>query len=245
LTKAPLTVAALQLPHRFGDVAGNLTLVDKLLSGCTGIELALLPELALTGYVSPTGDFDLSRFAESVVGRTREHLSRLATKHRVHVAAPLVEREGAALFNTLLLFNPAGELAGHYRKRFPWYPEQWATPGDLGTPLFEISGWKMAPAICFDIHFVSEVARAQLNAADALLFPSAWVEESAEEDSRRAILSSLAQQFDLPIVNANWGDGTPRIPGQGSSRIVDRTGAEITRAHSAGPTVIVATLSSS
>jgi predicted amidohydrolase len=60
-----------------------------------------------------------------------------------------------------------------------------------------------------------------------LLFPSAWVEE---EDTREERLSALARRFDVAIVNANWGIGAPRVPGQGGSMIVSRRGQVVARA---------------
>ena len=64
-----------------------------------------------------------------------------------------------------------------------------------------------------------------------LLFPSAWVEKP---DSRGTLLAGLARRFDVAIVNANWGIGTPRVPGQGGSRIVGRDGEVLALAEHAG-----------
>lgn len=242
MSRPPLTVAAIEFPHRFGEVSANIALVDDLLSQHANVELALLPEASLTGYVSPTGNFDLTRFAEPIEGPTRQQLTSLATKHRVHLAAPLIERAGDNCFNSLVVISPAGELVCHYRKRRPWFPERWATPGDLGTPVFELNGWTIAIAICFDIHFIAEMASTELRRADALLFPSAWVEERPGDDSRHEILSDLATSFGLAIVNANWGAGVPSIAGQGASRIVTRTGEELVRSTRRAPGVIIATL---
>jgi predicted amidohydrolase len=86
--------------------------------------------------------------------------------------------------------------------------------------------------MCFDVHFLEGDAASELRAADVLLFPSAWVEEG--DDTRDALLPELSRAFDVAIVNANWGQGAPRIPGQGASRIVGRDGAEVARASGAG-----------
>lgn len=211
-----MRVTALEIPARFDRVAENLALVDELLArGPTN--LALLPEASLTGYVSADGDFDLGRFAEPKDGATARALAGLARKHRTRLVGPLVESGGGAFFNAMIGFDATGAEIVHYRKRHPWYPETWATPGAEPHPVFVAGGLRFAIAICFDIHFATE-----LPASDVLLFPSAWVEE---EDSRPELLGALGRH----VVNANWGVGEPRVPGQGDSCILHASGEVLAR----------------
>ena len=223
-TRAALRVSALELPARWGQPERALREADDALAAGPPSDLVLLPEAALTGYVSPSGDFDLRGFAEPLGGALCGGLAELARRHRVHLGGPLIERDGARHHNALLLFDPEGRLVLHYRKRHPWYPETWADPGELLAPLVNVRGLKATAAICFDVHFLAEEAAALLDAADLLLFPSAWVEET---DSRPELLSGLARRFGITIVNANWGPGRPRIAGQGGSRIVGPDGATL------------------
>ena len=212
-----MKITALELPARFDRVADNLELTDALLSRAP-TDLALLPEASLTGYVSAQGDFDLTRFAEPRDGPTSRALAALAKKHRTHLVGPLIERAGESIFNAMIGFDPDGAEFIHYRKRHPWYPETWATPGDDPHPKIRLRTLVISLAICFDLHFGGwpEV--------DLLLFPSAWVEE--EEDSRAAMLTKLRTN----VVNANWGAGEPRLPGQGDSMIVGASGKILARA---------------
>src|SRR5690242_6573153 len=108
-----MLVAALEFPLRFGDAAYAFGVVDQLLARAPGLDLALLPEAALTGYVSPRGDFDLSRFAEPIGGATTLALAELSRRHRVAIAGPLIEAAEGAFYNALILFDRAGELVGH------------------------------------------------------------------------------------------------------------------------------------
>ena len=201
----------------------------------------MLPETALTGYVSPLGDFDLTRFAEPIGGATCAALAAMAQRHRVAIAGPLVEASGGAVYNALVVFDHEGELVGHFRKRHPWYPEAWATPGDLGTPVVTIAGARVTACICFDVHFIADDAPDALASADVCLFPSAWVERGA--DSRDALLPALARRFEVAIVNANWGVGAPWLGGQGHSRIIDARGEELARApHGGAPSLTASSL---
>ncbi|EYF02766.1 hydrolase [Chondromyces apiculatus DSM 436] len=192
------------------------------------MQLALLPEASFTGYVSGRGNFDLRRFAEPLDGPTLAEVAALACRSGVAIAAPLIEVDGACFYNSLVLVDGEGRRVGHWRKRHPWLPERWASEGNLGTPVVEVVGLRVTAAICFDIHFVSEEAGASLDAADVLLFPSAWVDSPAHVDLRRKILPAVARRHRIGVVNANWGPPRQRtlhaLAGQGTSRILDARG---------------------
>ncbi len=202
-------------------------MIDRALAALApGVDLALVPETCVTGYVSPRGDFDLTRFAEPLDGETSRALAALAQKHGVALAGPLIELDRRRRFNALVLFDREGARVGHWRKRHPWLPERWATPGDLGTPTVELAGARVTACICFDVHFISDDAGEALDAADVMLFPSAWVDEP-DCDLRDEILPELARKHRVWVVNANWGDGVPSLYGQGRSRIVAPDGSVV------------------
>jgi predicted amidohydrolase len=219
-----MNICALELPARFGDPAGRLADIRSALAEGSPADLIVLPECALTGYVSPDLSFDLRPFAEPLEGPTLNAYRALARAHRTHLAGPLVEQGPGACFNSFVVVDPQGELLGHYRKRHPWFPETWATSGTLPYPDLRIAGLRLTLAVCYDIHFLAREARATCAAADVLLFPSSWVDDGPT-DLRTAIFRSLVRRFGLTVVNANWGEGEPPVPGQGRSRIVGPAGA--------------------
>ncbi len=224
-------VAAMELPARWGDPRAALDDMDALLTRGPACDLALVPEAALTGYLSATGDADLRPFAEAIDGPTTLALGDLARKHRTCIAGPLILRDGARYYNALVVVDATGRSIACYRKRHPWFPETWATPGEDPLPSFAVAGARFTACICFDVHFVAAESSDALRAADVLLFPSAWVEEG--DDSRESILVAMARDVGIATVNANWGPGEPRAPGQGGSMIVARDGEILARATSA------------
>ena len=217
-------LTVLELAARWNRAGAVLDEVDHLLAERPS-DLVLLPEAALHGYVSPEGDFDLTRFAEPLDGPVAMRAAALARAHHTHLVAPLVLREAAAVYNAIACFDPTGTPRFVYRKRHPWFPETWATAGGAPYPLVELAGITLTAAICFDVHFLADEAAAQLAAADLLLFPSAWVEEL---DSRPQLLGDLARRFDLHVANGNWAAGEVIVPGQGGSCVVAPDGS-ITR----------------
>jgi len=221
-------IALVQLAAAWGQPVEGWERAATLLRRAAPFDLALLPETALTGYVSPQGLFDPSAFAEPLDGPTITRAAELSRELSSELIVPLVEARDGALFNSVVRVDAMGSIAGIYRKRHPWYPERWATPGTDDHPVWEIGGRRVVPAICFDVHFLAGEAASQLKLADLLVFSSAWV-DSGPDDSRGPILTRLAQRFDVSIANANWGAGSPHVPGQGGSRLVHRTGETIAR----------------
>lgn len=210
-----MQLAALSLPALFGQADVQLRRVDEALGQLQPGALALLSEAALTGYVSPALDFDLRRFAEPRGGPTEQALAALALKHRVALVGPVVERgEDGRCFNGVVGFDAAGHEWLRYHKRHPWYPESWASAGELPWPTATLAGLTFSAAICFDVHFLPAEAAPALARADVLLFPSAWVDDGPG-DAKAPLLADLARRFGLTIVNANWDQGVPRFPGQG------------------------------
>ncbi len=219
-----MRVTALELPARWGDSQAVISRIDTLLSTGPRTQLVLLPEASLTGYVSPKLDFDLSPFAEPLEGHSAQQLRALAMKHQTLLVGPLIERApDGRLYNSQVGFDALGDRVLHYRKRHPWYPETWATPGEHALPLLELDGLTLTVAVCFDLHFLPAESADQLEAADVLLFSSAWVGDG--DDALRPKLRALAAQFELSVLNANWGHGTPGIRGQGGSVIIDSHGS--------------------
>jgi len=222
-------VTVLELPATYGEPGAVLDSVEVLLGRGPRTDLVLLPEASLTGYVSPRGDFDLRRFAEPPGGPTSQKLSALSARREVAVAAPLVLQEGGACFNAMVVHDASGRPVATYRKRHPWFPERWATPGPEGPPLFRVGELMVTIAICFDGHFLEheEDSREALSGADLLLFPSAWVDE---EDTRTPLLSGLAREFGIAVAAANWAPGVVRVPGQGGAYVLGPDGEVLARA---------------
>src|SRR5690242_17698524 len=57
-----------------------------------------------------------SDVAESCPGPTTERLAKVARAKRADIAVSIFEREGAAIYNTAVLIDRAGNLIGKFRK---------------------------------------------------------------------------------------------------------------------------------
>jgi predicted amidohydrolase len=158
-----MQLAVAQAPVELGDVNANLATSRKLLeqaqSACDGgLDLLVLPELFLTGYLLRD---DYARVAEAVPGDgpAQVGLAALATESGVHIAAGLVERGRESLYNVALLVGPDGYI-GHYRKRYlpnfgPFEEKLHFGAGDA-TPVFETPLGRIGMQVCYDIFFPTQ-----------------------------------------------------------------------------------------
>ncbi len=222
-----MRLTVLQLSAAWNQHEQVLGRIDALLAGGPATDLVLLPEAALSGYVSPDLDFDLTARAESELGATFHALAALATRHRTAIVGPVVMRRDQKVYNAMIGIDAAGAHSFTYAKRHPWHPEAWASAGAGAMPVVQLAGRKLTIAICYDIQFVDDDPQDALRAADLLLFPSAWVDS---DSTRLALLSALARRFQLWIANANWSAGDVVIDGQEESCIIAPSGKIVANA---------------
>jgi predicted amidohydrolase len=115
-----------------------------------------------------------ANLAEPVPGPTTERLGEKARQHKMYIVAGLYEREGNALYNTAVLIDREGKLAGKYRKVY--LPreeiEGGLTPG-MSYPVFQTDFGRIGMMICWDVQYV-EPARALAAQGAEIIFLPVW-----------------------------------------------------------------------
>src|SRR5213593_3131216 len=101
-----MKICALEVPASFGDPQGRLADLRAALAQGGAADLIVVPECALTGYVSGDLSFDLRRFAEPLEGPTLSAYRLLAREHQIHFVGPLVEEHKGAFFNSFVVVDP-------------------------------------------------------------------------------------------------------------------------------------------
>jgi predicted amidohydrolase len=257
-------VAAVQCSSDLGDVPGNrkklLHLVEEAASH--GAKIVVLPEAAVTGYLSQNGrtnwhldgwpidpeyaGLNPNGFAEKVPGPSTKEFGALAKKLQIYVTVPFLEVETSKdpaepkYLNTVCLVGPTGEVVAHYRKLTPWpVPEKsWATAGDRGVQVFDTEYGRVGLAICFDIHTILEKLKPKN--IWAMLYPIAWVSPSHPADWFWHLLPQRLKPFPFYVVGANWSVDVPQPWfGYGFSTIYAPGGEILNTAHSLYGTTIV------
>ncbi|MFI4861921.1 MAG: carbon-nitrogen hydrolase family protein [Phycisphaerales bacterium JB063] len=253
--ETPTTVlaAAIQVDSAFGEPEVNrerlLALAEQAAE--RGAKLIVLPETAVTGYMSDdirttwqVGEHtvtdgligrDPNDAAETVPGPSTDAFAVLSDEYDCYITVPILEvdRKTGRYYNTIVVVGPDGERAIHYRKRNPWqFAERgWAWVGNLGNPVIDTPYGRIGTIICFDIHEQGPIM-AGLK-VDHLLYCIAWVDVE-DSDWFAVRLPERAAEHNLNIIGANWclpqGYDGPAWHGHGMSRIIARDGTILAQA---------------
>jgi len=185
--------------------------------------LIVLPEIALQWQV-PGHSLDL---AVEAPGPETDLFARIAAQARARIAVGMLERDGDAVFNSVVLISPEGRIDGKYHKVHLAVRNEshsGVLPGD-GFPVFETEIGRVGCNICMDSSACESSRMAGLNGADFLLLPIMGDHRASRlspgkslfnESRWRAIMRTRAMDNQLCLAVA-------RNNGQGSC-IVDRMG---------------------
>jgi predicted amidohydrolase len=214
-TRPPVKIAVVtgghwdrQGPH---TVAGNTAFYHQLcLAACQEApDLILLPEVCLQWQVPGSAlDCALPLDAPEV-----DLFRQIARDHQLYLGLGLFERDGDAVFNTLALLGPDGEVAGRYHKVHLAVlneSDSGVLPGET-FPVVETLLGRMGFNICMDSSAAESSRMVGLNGADFLLMPimgdhrsDRWSEGRPyfNEDRWRAIMRTHAMDNQLCMVVA-------------------------------------------
>ena len=110
--------------------------------------------------------------SEPVPGPTTERLGVLAKTLKSYIVAGLYEREGPAVYNTAVLIDRRGKVAGRYRKtHLP--REEWEAGLAEGSsyPVFETDFGRIGLLVCWDLQFPEPWRALGLQGAELILLP--------------------------------------------------------------------------
>jgi predicted amidohydrolase len=112
--------------------------------------------------------------AEEIPGPSTRRLGQAARKYGMYIVAGLTERAGPAIYNTAVLIDRHGNVAGKYRKVF--LPreevEGGLTPGDF-FPVFDTDFGRIGILVCWDEEYVDPARAMALQGAEILFLPTA------------------------------------------------------------------------
>jgi len=143
-----------------------VTAADTTIHG--KVDVILLPEaITLIG----TGKSFLE-VSETIPGPTTATLGELARRRSSYIVAGIMEREGAILYNTAVLIDRHGDVAGRYRKVYlpSAEVEGGLTPGNE-YPVFQTDFGTIGLMICYDVMFPDPAHALARQGAEIILLP--------------------------------------------------------------------------
>ncbi len=176
----------------YADPKKNLEKAQRLVREAAkkGAQIICLPELYRSLYFPQDENKDVSALAEPADGESARIFSALAKELRAVIIVPIFEKSGKKTFNSTLVFDTDGGLAGTYRKmHIPhdplFYEQNYFSKADGGFKVFTTKYGRIAPFICFDQWFPEAARIAALQGTDIIFYPTAigWiVGEKARDD---------------------------------------------------------------
>jgi predicted amidohydrolase len=219
-----LLVAGLQIAGIPNDPAATLDVferqVQSLASMLDGVQLAVAPELHLMALPPLLEDEGRPEDrAVPIPGPLTERLGDLARETGLWLLPGSVyEQADEGVYNTALVFSPAGELVTSYRKCFPWQPYETTLPGREVVG-FEIEGvGRVGLAICHDGVFPEVFRQLTWDGAEAIV----QVSLTPTSDRATEIVVARANAYVNQVFLVNVNAAAP--VGNGRSVVVDPEG---------------------
>lgn len=168
----PVKVGTVYLRPRNSTPQRNLDLWCEQIdaAGKLGLDIVGLSEAILLVGTSATA----SGVAEPIPGPATERLGAAARRNQLWVVAGLMETDGDRLYNSAVLFDRQGRVAGKYRKihlpREEW--QKGIMPGS-DYPVFQTEFGTVAIQICYD-YFFSEPTQIFAQRGAEIVFAPTW-----------------------------------------------------------------------
>lgn len=221
------TVATVQMDCEPMNTEGNMETALALIRAAKkrGAELAVLPHMFATGYnilLHP------SKLAEALNGPTVTFLRTVSQKLKLSLVGGFIEKSGSLYYDTTMILDDRGEVAGSYRRASLWPDEENEVIRGDDLCVFELPLGRAGLLISRDLS-IPEMARTlAFEGADILLISAAMEDHAYWEVFARA----RAMENACYVVAANRIGIEGELSYCGHSMIVDPSGRVISDSES-------------
>jgi len=188
--KQIIKVSAIQMNAVKFDKEANFKKAESMLREATlkGIDIACLPECALTGYprinrknLKTEEEYQkelrkIISIAEPIPGPYSEKFAQLSKELGIYIITGYEELRSDKVYNTCILLNPKGEIIGKYSKVHlqDWMVDSGINHGDE-FKVFDLSirniNLKVGIIICYDIQVTESGRMMMIEGADIVFVP--------------------------------------------------------------------------
>jgi beta-ureidopropionase len=181
-------------------------------------DLVCLPELFDTSWVEEKEPLSKLAEDEKIPGPVTSRMAAFAKKNNCYVVCPLFTKRDGKFYNSSLLLDRGGNIAGVYHKTHPLkteiYPDQafkggGIVPGAIEQPIIETDFGKVGMQICFDANWADGWDNLKKKGADIVIFSSQF--------PGGRILNYYALKNAYYIVSSTGGD----------ARVIDMSGNDL------------------
>ena len=217
----PATVLLAQLQPVTNDVISSAHLVGELLAEHADVDIAVFPELFLSGN-------SLSFVRESAVplgSRVVERIRDSARRSQTAVIVGFAERLSGFPSDTALCVDADGEIAGIYRKvHLAEEEHRHLSPGSAFA-VVSLAGLRVAPLMAGDLAFPEAARVVARSGIDLLVTIAATEERDAEEHTLLVRARAIENRVPHVYVNRVGYESGRRYCGE--STVVDASGSPL------------------
>ncbi len=158
------------------------------------LDIICLPEIFAQG-----GSGSVSEKAErtdSII----DAFGSFAKEHKCYIICPVYTKSGNKIYNSAVLINRMGNIAGQYDKIHPTESEcdNGVTPGKINPDVFKTDFGTIGIQICFDINWMDGWNSLNKQGAEIVFWPSAF--------PGTRMLSSYAWIYNYYVVGCSWSN---------------------------------------
>jgi len=143
------------------DVKLKMAIEHLHTAGKNGVDIACLPEEFAGTEAEPVG------------GPTTQAVAELAEKYNMYVICPIREQAGDEQYNTAVLIDRKGKVAGYYRKIFVFWGEGLHLSTE-GVRAFDTDFGRISILTCFDLNYPELWGQCDDLDVDIVFWPSAY-----------------------------------------------------------------------
>lgn len=209
---------------------------DGLEAACRGMERAartargadvlLAPEMVLGGYAI---DVETIRCNAARARTVIAEIARIAILNDLAIVCGLALPGTPLPLNAAIAVDRTGRELARYAKTHLYGPTDTGrfTPGNALSPVFDLAGWRVALAICYDIEFPELARTLALRGADAILAPTANMRPFDSVATR--LVPARAEENAVYVAYANYVGPEGNVEYGGLSCICGPDGEDLAR----------------
>lgn len=231
--KERITLALVQISSQRGNKQENLGKIEELTTKAKklGADLAVFPEMCLTGYVVRDQLYEL---AETIPGPSTNKVEEIARKTGMHVIFGMPTRSDktrATLFNTAVFVGPKGTIGTYHKMYLPThsvfeekrYFRQGYQAAAFNTPIGNIG-----LCICYDLFFPEVTRLTRLAGAQLIVCISA--SPAVRRNYFEILASARALENTAYLAYVNLVGVEDGLQFWGGSRLINPTGDIVAKA---------------
>jgi predicted amidohydrolase len=231
--KTKFKLALCQIAPKREDKTANLAKIEELAAKAkaAGADLAVFPEMALTGYILSDQVYGL---AETIPGPSVAKVEEIARKTGLHIVfgmPELSEKAQATVFNTAVLVGPTG-FVGKYRKMYlpthSVFEEKRYFRAGYEPAAFQTDLGGIGLTICYDVFFPEVFRMPRLKGAQLIICISA--SPAVRRSYFEVLTAARALENTCYLAYVNLAGVEDGLQFWGGSRLVGPTGDVLAKA---------------